>query len=107
MSTTPQTTSRRRWCVMDLVTDHQTGKLRESAVWSNVGKASMTWAFIYTVINGHGSEWLWLTFGGIVVAHASVERMLNQKQQAIDSSAPAMTTTSVTATQTTTAKDQP
>ena len=28
----------RRWCVMDLVVDHKTGKLRESAVWSNVGQ---------------------------------------------------------------------
>lgn len=28
----------RRWCVMDLVTDHVTGKLRESYVWSNIGK---------------------------------------------------------------------
>ena len=42
----------RKWCVMDLVVDHRTGKLRESAVWSNVGKASMTWAFIYTVMGG-------------------------------------------------------
>lgn len=74
----------RKWCVMDLVVDHRTGKLRESAVWSNVGKASMTWAFVYTVVQGHGSEWLWLTFGGIVVAHASVERLLNQKQQVMD-----------------------
>ena len=28
----------RKWCVMDLVTDHQTGKLREAYVWSNIGK---------------------------------------------------------------------
>ena len=95
----------RKWCVMDLVVDHRTGKLRESAVWSNVGKASMTWAFVYTVMGGHGSEWLWIAYGGLVVAHASVERVLNQKQQAIDSSAPSTTTTSVTATQTTTEKD--
>jgi len=97
----------RKWCVTDLVVDHRTGKLRESAVWSNVGKASMTWAFVYTVLGGHGSEWLWIAYGGLVVAHASVERVLNQKQQAIDSSAPSTTTTSVTATQTTTAKDGP
>lgn len=97
----------RKWCVMDLVVDHRTGKLREAAVWSNVGKASMTWAFVYTVLGGHGSEWLWIAYGGLVVAHASVERVLNQKQQAIDSSAPSTTTTSVTATQTTTAKDGP
>ncbi len=78
----------RKWCVMDLVVDHKTGKLRESAVWSNVGKASMTWAFIYTVWGGTGSEWLWIAYGGIVVAHASVERVLNQKQQSIDKEPP-------------------
>lgn len=78
----------RRWYVMDLVVDHKTGKLRESAVWSNVGKASMTWAFIHTVMGGHGSEWLWIAYGGIVVAHASVERVLNQKQQTIDKEQP-------------------
>jgi hypothetical protein len=69
---------------MDLVVDHRTGKLRESAVWSNVGKASMTWAFVYTVMGGRGSEWLWIAYGGIVVAHASVERVLGQRQQNID-----------------------
>lgn len=78
----------RRWCVMDLVVDHKTGKLRESAVWSNVGKAAMTWAFIHTVMGGHGSEWLWIAYGGIVVAHASVERVLNQKQQTMDKEQP-------------------
>ena len=98
---------KRRWCFLDLVTDHQTGKLRESAVWSNTGKACMTWAFVYTVLGGHGSEWLWLAYGGIVVAHASVERVLNKRQQAIDGNAPATTTTSATVTQTTTGKDVP
>ena len=97
----------RRWCVMDLVVDHRSGKLRESAVWSNIGKACMTWAFVYTVLGGHGSEWLWVAYGGLVVAHASVERVLNQKQQTIDGSATAGTTTSVTATQTTVEKEAP
>ena len=104
---TPATATHRRWCVMDLVVDHRTGKLRESAVWSNVGKAAMTWAFIYTIYKGGNSEALWLAYGGIVIAHASVERVLNQKQQAIDSNAPSTTTTSVTATQTTTEREAP
>jgi hypothetical protein len=30
----------RRWCLLDLVTDSTTGRLRETAVWSNIGKAS-------------------------------------------------------------------
>ena len=74
----------RKWCVMDLVTDHHTGKLRETALWSNIGKASMTWAFLYTIWSGKGSEWLWLAYGGIVVAHEAAARVLNQKQQTLD-----------------------
>lgn len=78
----------RKWCVMDLVIDHQTGKLRETAVWSNVGKLTMTWGFIYTVINGSGSEWLWLVYGSIVVAHETAARIMNQKQQQLDKEKP-------------------
>jgi drug/metabolite transporter superfamily protein YnfA len=74
----------RQWRITDLVVDHRTGKLRESAVWSNIGKASMTWAFVHTVASGHSSEWLWIAYGGIVVAHASVERVLGQRQQSLD-----------------------
>ena len=74
----------RRWCFMDLIVDHQSGKLRESALWSNVGKAVMTWAFAYTVLTGHGSEWLWIAYGGIVVSAEAVARVLNQKQQTLD-----------------------
>ena len=74
----------RKWCFMDLVVDHQTGKLRESAVWSNIGKAVMTWGFVYTVWTGHSSEWLWVAYGGIVVSAEVVARVLNQKQQKID-----------------------
>ena len=98
---------KRRWCVMDLVTDHQTGKLRETSLWSNVGKLVMTWAFCYVVYKGGSSESLWLAYGSIVVVHEAASRFLNQRQQALDGSAPATTTTSVTATQTTTAKDGP
>lgn len=69
---------------MDLVVDHQTGKLRESAVWSNVGKLVMTWAFVHTVWTGKSSEWLWIAYGGIVVSAEVVARVLNQKQQLLD-----------------------
>lgn len=71
---------------MDLVTDHQTGKLRETALWSNIGKAAMTWAFIYTVFytKGSFSELLWVAYGSIVVAHEMGARYFNQKQQQLD-----------------------
>ena len=74
----------RRWCFMDLVTDHQTGKLRETALWSNVGKAAMTWGFIYAILQGGNSEWIWLAYGSIVILHETAARMLNQKQQVLD-----------------------
>ena len=74
----------RKWCFLDLVTDHQTGKLRETAVWSNVGKCAMTWAFVYTVLRGNGSEWLWAAYGGIVVMHETAARFFNQRQQTLD-----------------------
>jgi hypothetical protein len=74
------------WHFRDLVTDHQTGRLRETALWSNVGKAAMTWAFIYTVYYGKGSfsELLWVAYGSIVVAHELTSRYFNQKQQTMD-----------------------
>lgn len=74
----------RKWCVMDLVVDHQTGKLRETAVWSNVGKAVMTWAFVWVIYKGGSSESLWLAYGSIVVIHEATARFFNQKQQTID-----------------------
>ena len=92
----------RKWCFMDLVTDHQTGKLRESSLWSNVGKAAMTWAFCFVVYKGGSNEWLWVAYGSIVVLHDAASRFFNQKQQVLDGGT---TTTSVTATQTTVAKD--
>jgi len=76
--------SERRWCVMDLVTDATTGRLRETAVWSNIGKASMTWAFCYAVAKGAAGEWLWLAYGAIVVVHEASARFFNQRAQQIE-----------------------
>jgi hypothetical protein len=68
-----------------LVTDHQTGKLRETALWSNIGKAAMTWAFVYTVYSREGNtEWLWMAYGSIVVSHELMARYFNQKQQVLN-----------------------
>lgn len=82
--------SERKWCVMDLVVDHQTGKLRETALWSNIGKATMTWAFIYTVFYAKGSfsELLWAAYGSIVVCHELAARYFNQQQQKLDKDTP-------------------
>lgn len=73
-----------QWHWRDLFTDHQTGKLRETAIWSNAGKGAMTIGFLYAVFTGHSSEWLWATYGGVVVLHEVAARVMNQKQQKID-----------------------
>ena len=75
-----------RWQLIDLVSDHHSGKLRETLLWSNIGKLSMTIGFVYAVLNGDNSEWLWVAYGGIVVLHETASRLLNQKQQALDAS---------------------
>jgi len=80
----------RKWCVLDLVTDHQTGKLRETALWANIGKGAMTWAFCFTVWQqkANFSETLWLAYGSIVVCHELAARYFNQKQQVLDNDKP-------------------
>ena len=83
-----QAAAMKTWHFMDLVTDHHTGKLRETAVWSNAGKAAMTWAFIFTVLHGNGSEWLWVAYGSIVVLHEAAARIMNQRQQKLDKEPP-------------------
>ena len=77
-----------QWHWRDLVTDHQTGKLRETALWANVGKAAMTFGFVLTVYRGSSSEWLWATYGGVVVMHELGARFFNQKQQTLDKAEP-------------------
>ena len=75
-----------RWHLVDLVSDHHSGKLRETLLWSNIGKLAMTVGFIYVILHGDNSEWLWVAYGGIVVLHETASRVLNQKQQALDAS---------------------
>lgn len=74
----------RKWCVMDLVVDHKTGKLRETAMWSNIGKATMTWAFVMLVRGDKLTEWYVAAYGALVVAHEIAARVMNQKQQTLD-----------------------
>lgn len=41
----PQDRRHRQWCVMDLITDHVTGKLRETAVGSVAAKIAILYAY--------------------------------------------------------------
>ena len=72
--------SERKWCVMDLVTDHQSGKLRESSVWSNAGKAAVLWAYVKLVAAGN-FEAMTLVIGAVLIGHEVGSRMMNMKQQ--------------------------
>ena len=78
----------RKWCFMDLIVDHQTGKLRETLIWSNIGKAVMTWAFVYLTLHDRLTEYYVAAFGALVVAHELASRYFNQRQQVLDKDKP-------------------
>jgi hypothetical protein len=69
------------WKLNDLFVDHTTGRLRESKVWSNIGKATMTWALVKLVLDNHLTEWYVFAYGGLVLGHEVYTRILNQKEQ--------------------------
>ena len=69
----------RKWCVFDLITDHRSGKLRETLLWSNLGKLAALCAFAYRVRAGTDSEWLWAIVMGVLTAHELASRYLSQR----------------------------
>lgn len=71
----------KRWHLMDLVTDHKTGKLVEAKVWSNACKAAMTFGFVWAVVHAQGTDWLWLTFGAVCLGHDLGVRYQNKDAQ--------------------------
>lgn len=71
------------WHIRDLFTDETGGRLRETKVWSNVGKGVMTWGFVYAILRGGNSEWIWTTYGSIVVLHELGSRYLNQQKDKV------------------------
>lgn len=74
----------RKWCIRDMFVDHQTGRLRETAVWSSVCKICMTWAFVYSVLHEHFNELLWVAYGSIMLGHEAYARYMNQRQHQMD-----------------------
>jgi hypothetical protein len=66
------------WHIRDLVVDHKTGKLRETALWSNIGKTAMTWAFCWLTLKNQLTEWYVLAYGGIVVFHELGSRVISR-----------------------------
>lgn len=80
---------KRRWCVMDLITDSVTGRLLEPKVWSNIGKASLTFALLYETLHGNLTEFLIITYGTVVIGHESLSRYLRQREDAAHTTQPA------------------
>ena len=73
----------RRWSPMDLVTDRTTGRLRETALWSNIFKASALVAYcrFVTALN---YETMTAVAGALFLAHEIGSRVLNQKADQAD-----------------------
>ena len=69
----------RRWCFTDLITDPVTGKLRETLLWSNAGKASALGWFSYKCYHGDDSIELWFIVMVILTAHAAFSQVVNAK----------------------------
>lgn len=74
------------WRWADLFVDHRTGMLRESKLWSNIGKAAMTFGFLFIVIVEHGqyNPGLWAAYGAVIMGHETATRWMNQRDRQID-----------------------
>lgn len=72
------------WHLRDLVVDHQTGKLRETAVWSNAVKAATLVSYIRFVTADNFAT-MTAVASGILITHEVAARALNQRQQKISS----------------------
>jgi hypothetical protein len=81
----------RPWKFTDLVCDAKTGRLRETLLWSNVGKAIAAWALVYNVLHQSDTEMLWLIVMGILTAHELLSRYLSQRLPQLPKQEPAKT----------------
>jgi len=64
---------------MDMVTDPVSGRLRETLVFSVLGKTSALLWFSYECYLGHDSEWLWLIVMGVLTCHAAFSQFIVSK----------------------------
>lgn len=78
----------RKWHWRDLFTDHKTGVLVETKLWSNVGKFLMSVAFVIVVWRGASTEYHWAMFGGVVVLHDLGTRYQRYKERQQDKEKP-------------------
>jgi len=75
------------WHWRDLFVDHQTGKLRETLIWSNLGKVGLSIWFGTDIYYRTATTDQAMVFASIVVLHELGSRFFNQRQQVIDKDA--------------------
>lgn len=71
----------RKWCFMDLVTDPTTGRLAESKLWSNGGKAGVLF-FYCKFVSATNFETMTLVMLGALIGHAVVATNMSIKREA-------------------------
>ena len=71
------------WHIIDLVTNHQTGRLRETAFWSNICKLLASGAYI-KYVRAENYETMTAVLVGALIAHEVVKAQQNQNQQKLD-----------------------
>ena len=70
---------KRKWCVMDMVTDARTGKLRETLVFSVLGKTAALCCFVWEVAEHRDSDWLWAIVMVVLTAHAAFSQVVSAR----------------------------
>lgn len=90
----------RRWCFTDLVTDPYSGKLKETLLWSNLGKASALYWLSWKCFHNTDTIELWALVLMVLTAHAAFSQFVTGKFGG------ASTTTTATAEVTTTKRKE-
>ena len=75
------------WHIRDLFCDNH-GKLQETKIWSNVGKAIAAGALVWNVHKGTDTEMLWLVVMGVLTAHEAFTRWINSKTGNVNAGIP-------------------
>lgn len=82
-----------RWCLMDLVCDPVTGKLKETLLWSNLGKLSALIWFSWKCYKGTDYSELWWCVMVVLTAHAAFSQLVMSRAGKLESSTTSTTTT--------------
>lgn len=65
----------------DLVTDHDTGRLSHTRLWSNVAYAAATFLFVYSGVKGTLPSEVWFIYLGCVGGFTAYSKLLSLKYQ--------------------------